>query len=217
VHRPRRPLSMRRKVSYSFAAFTRLSLENPMKPEARSTIAKPRDRKSAKDVFGTIGRIYISWQFVYFIVFGGIAAITNLFIGYLLYSSPGKLPYWLAVFTGASSGLIVNFSLNYRFNFRFRGRSIGAQFRTFCIVSAFGIIITTIISILLRRIFIYASLGIILSSRGIPITENFLANFCSVGLVTFYSFVAHKYLTFSIGVRERWRYVTGSLNRPETG
>lgn len=161
--------------------------------------------------------IYISQEFLYFLMFGGLAALTNLVVGALLYGTPAIMPYWVAVFTGAASGLVVNFGLNYKFNFRFRGRSMAAQFRTFCLVSVFGIILTTALALLLRGIFIAIAVDAALTRANLPVTTEFLAHFCSVGLVTFYSFAAHKFLTFNIGVRNRLRNMVHVLSSSENG
>jgi putative flippase GtrA len=149
--------------------------------------------------------VYVSPEFAYFLIFGGLAALTNLAIGAVLYAPPALMPYWIAVFTGASTGLVVNFALNYRFNFRFRGRSMIAQFRTFCLVSGTGVVLTTLLSLMLRGVFTRLGAATILARYSIPVTTDFFSHFCSVGLVTFYSFAAHNFLTFNLGIRHRLR------------
>ncbi len=147
-------------------------------------------------------------DFLFFLVFGGLAAVTNLAVGALLYSVPAfarLLPYWLAVATGASAGLFVNFFLNYGFNFRFRGRSAVAQFKTFCVVAGVGIILTSLLSTTLVALFRELGLAGLLAQTPLPVSQGFLAHFTAVGLVTFYSFFAHKFFTFNVGIRRRLR------------
>src|SRR5262245_43347973 len=110
------------------------------------------------------------------------------------------VPYWLAVTLAASSGLLVNFSLNYRFNFRYRGRPAVAQLSTFCIVAGLGILLTAVISVAIKSLLSGENLTII--GLG-TVSTAFASHFLAVGLVTFYSFAAHRYFTFNVGVRAR--------------
>ena len=146
-------------------------------------------------------RIFFSKQFIYFLLFGGMAALTNLLVGWLLYQGDNAmLPYSLAVFIGASSGLLVNFGLNYAFNFGFRGRSMLGQFRTFFIVAAVGTLLTAMLARLFLAIMHWLGAdGLTFGSQAV--TDKLVAHVISVGVVTFYSFVAHKYLSFNLGIR----------------
>ena len=149
-------------------------------------------------------------DFLFFLLFGGLAALTNLVVGATLYSVPTfahVVPYWLAVAIGASAGLFVNFTLNYRFNFRFRGRSALAQFKTFCVVAGVGIILTSLLSTTLVTLFHALGLVSLLAQSPLPVSTNFLAHFIAVGLVTFYSYFAHKFVTFNVGIRGRLRRI----------
>jgi len=76
-----------------------------------------------------------------FLIFGGLAALTNLFVGWQLYGKGWfpALPYWCATAIAATCGLLVNFGLNYAFNFKFRGRTALQQFSTFCVVALVGV------------------------------------------------------------------------------
>ncbi len=164
------------------------------------------DRKASRAVLlrRAITR-HFGRDFLFFLAFGGLAAMTNLAVGALLYGVPAfarLLPYWLAVAIGASAGLFVNFFLNYGFNFRFRGRSAVAQFKTFCVVAGVGIILTSLLSTMLVALFRALGLPGLLP---LPVSEGFLAHFTAVGLVTFYSFFAHKFFTFNVGIRGRLR------------
>lgn len=150
-------------------------------------------------------------DFVFFLLFGGLAASTNLAVGATLYSVPtfaDVIPYWLAVAVGASTGLFVNFSLNYRFNFRFQGRSASAQFKTFCVVAGLGIILTSLLSTTLLALFRALGLVALSAQSPLPVSMDFLAHFVAVGIVTFYSFFAHKFFTFNVGILGRLRGIS---------
>ena len=148
-----------------------------------------------------IAGVFLSRQFAVFLVFGGAAAAVNLVVGWSIYQHKLgiNLPYSLAVATGAASGLLINFGLNYRFNFRFRGRSGFAQFRTFFAVSIVGIMLTSLLSLLILQIL---PARLVLLQRH-AVSGEFASHFLAVGLVTFYSFVAHRYFTFNVGFRAR--------------
>lgn len=153
------------------------------------------------NTFEAIRSVFISRQFFFFLLFGGSAALVNLGVGWLLYGGWAAIHmrYEWGVVVGASAGLLVNFTLNYRFNFRFQGRSAMAQLRTFTAVSVIGILLTEAISSFLNNHF-----PIPLVRLGpVSVSRAFAAHFTAVGLVTFYSFVAHRYLTFNVGLRGR--------------
>ncbi|HEY0911768.1 MAG TPA: GtrA family protein, partial [Bradyrhizobium sp.] len=143
-----------------------------------------------------------------FLLFGGTAALASLVVGVLLYGSglfPG-LPYWCATVTAAGCGTIVNFTLNYSLNFRFRGRSALSQFWTFCVVSGGGIILTGLISTGFLNVF-ESNFGTAFHLFHMNIPTDFAAQAIAIALVTFYSFPAHKFFSFSVGIRARLQHL----------
>src|SRR4051812_5969006 len=93
--------------------------------------------------------MFATVRFARFLVFGGLAAVVNLVVGKLIYTTPAimdDLPYWLAVAIGATCGLVVNFGLNYAYNFRYFGRTAIAQFRTFIVVALGGVGLTALLA-----------------------------------------------------------------------
>ncbi len=148
---------------------------------------------------------YLSHQFGRFVLFGGAAAAVNLAVGYAIYGTraASAVPYWLAVVIASASGLLVNFALNYIYNFEFRGRSALGQFRTFFIVAVIGTFITGGLAqagfVLLRNLGI---LAIPLLGQH-AVSAAFAAHIVAVGLTMFYSFAAHRYFSFNVGLRAR--------------
>lgn len=145
-------------------------------------------------------------EFLFFIVFGGIAAIMNLSCGWILYGEGlfPELPYWCATAIAAFCGLIVNFSLNYSFNFKFRRRSAIRQFYTFCVISGVGVVLTSGLSegfLALCENFAGSGFHI----QGARISSKFFAHFLAVGTVVMYSYPAHKTISFNVGLRARLR------------
>lgn len=149
-----------------------------------------------------IFKIFLTRQFLIYLIFGGIAAFVNLLCGYVLYTYT-SLPYMIAVFLAASCGLLINFLLNYFFNFIYRGRSIFSQLATFICIAAFGTLLTALIAGALLHIFDAFHIKI----KFYFINPKFMAQFISVGLVTFYSFIGHKYLSFNEGIIHRCKMV----------
>jgi putative flippase GtrA len=161
---------------------------------------EPADPES---LFVRLSRAYCSRQFLTFVLFGGSAAVINLASGRMLYSPDfGVLPYWAAVTIAAMSGLLVNFSLNYFFNFTYRDRSAMGQLGTFCVVAFVGIGLTAALAVAFRQILDLSDRSTAMLS-GLGISSNFMAHFLAVGMVTFYSYAAHRYFTFNVGIRRR--------------
>jgi len=141
-----------------------------------------------------------------FLAFGGAAAIANLATGRLLYG-PGFgawIPYWCATALAAATGMVVNFALNHALNFRFRQRSAARQFQTFCAVSGLGIVLTAGLSSALRSL-VERLLGAQFPFLGATVDADFAGHFLAVGLVALYSYPAHRFLSFNIGIRARLR------------
>jgi len=141
-----------------------------------------------------------------FLLFGGLAALTNLVVGWQLYGRGlfPALPYWCATALAATSGLLVNFGLNYVFNFKFRGRSALQQFVTFCAVSLVGVAITSALS--------YGTLSLLNTLVGpvfhlgsLQVKSVFAAHFTAVGLTVLYSYPAHKCMSFNVGIRAQFQ------------
>lgn len=150
--------------------------------------------KLMPDIF----QIFLTRQFFTYLIFGGIAALVNLLCGYALYTYT-SLPYMVAIFLAASCGLLINFLLNYFFNFIYRGRSIFSQLATFICIAIFGTLLTALIA----GAFLYIFDALNIKFEFFFITPKFMAQFISVGLVTFYSFIGHKYLSFNEGILHR--------------
>jgi putative flippase GtrA len=154
----------------------------------------------------------MTMQFVKFLIFGGLAALVNLGVGALAYAKgqDSLLPYWLAVLVASACGLLVNFILNHIWNFRYRLRSTAAQLKTFTVVATIG----TVLTVLLAEGGLRLAHGLGIDRLALPfsftVSARFAAHFCAVGLVTFYSFFAHRYFSFNVGFRARLRQFVSS-------
>ena len=145
-------------------------------------------------------------EIVLYLVFGGLAAIANLAVGWLIYGAriaPG-VPYWSATGAAATVGLLTNFGLNYWFNLKFYERSPLQQFGTFLCVSGFGVVLTAALSTFIRAI-IHQISGPEIRFGHSVIHAEFAAHFIAVGLTLFYSYPAHKTISFNIGLCARFR------------
>lgn len=131
--------------------------------------------------------------------------MVNLAVGYSLYGL-NILPYFISVFISSTAGLLVNFLLNYFFNFKFRGRTLAQQFNSFFIVAMFGTILTAIIAWCTNAILAVNNIYII-NIYDLKIKSQFLSHVISVGGVTIYSFFAHKYFSFNIGIKAQCKKI----------
>lgn len=138
-----------------------------------------------------------------FLLFGAISACATLAACWALYGWPIlALPYWAATGIGAAVGMLMNFYLNYSFNFRFRGRSALQQLRSFFLVSGGGVLLTALLSeINLWAIGLFARNAIQIDA--VSINAPAVANVLAVGMVAVYSFPAHKFVSFNVGLRMR--------------
>jgi putative flippase GtrA len=148
---------------------------------------------------------FLNRQFAFFLVFGGCAAFTSIVTGWFLYRNEhAPFPYSLAVAIGAAAAILVNFGLNYAFNFHFRGRSLLAQLQTFALVALIGVFLTALsASVFYKIILIIGSED--WHSGDAAITAKLVAHILAVGLVTLYSFLAHKFFSFNVGFAGRLR------------
>lgn len=148
-----------------------------------------------------------------FLVFGGVAALANLFLGWQLYGKGlfPALPYWCATAIAAAGGLVVNFGLNYSFNFKFRDRSAFRQFSTFCLVSLVGIVLTSALSDSLRTL-LTGLTGHTFVLGGLRVRSDVAAHVLAVGLTVLYSYPAHKCLSFNAGIRAQARHLYAQIS-----
>lgn len=148
-------------------------------------------------------------QFLSYLVISSIATAINLIVGFSLYGLLGwdrGAEYVFAVALGYIAGMIFNFSLNRRLTFQESDRREVAQIRTFVIVAGVGLALTAGLASLLRSI-ITAISTILNHSDAVPstLTRDTLSHILAVAAVAVYSFAAHKWLTFSHGIRFRIR------------
>lgn len=134
-------------------------------------------------------------MFHIFLLCSGLAAAVNLGVGYLLYGLAGfngLLSYPLSVAIAFLSGMGVSFSLNRRFTFPPSGRARRQELADFTAVSVIGLLLTTGIAQVLR----WSATGLLAQIGGTVILPETLAHVLAVGITAFYSFVAHKFISF---------------------
>lgn len=158
---------------------------------------------------GCMFNFLLSRNFLYFIAFGGTAALVNLVCGYLLYSAD-LFPYIVSVFIAASAGLLVNFALNYKLNFKYEGRKLSQQFGTFLVVASIGTLLTAVVAHFSMQVLLFFEIEDIVMV-GFAVSAQFVAHIFSVGVITIYSFVAHKYLSFNVGIRNQLRKTIANI------
>lgn len=154
----------------------------------------------------TILRLLLHPEFLRFLLFGGIATLVSFFSGFLLYAF-GDIPYAMAVFIGSAAAIVVNFALNYAYNFHYLGRSMASQFITFAAVAIVGTVLTT----LLAKGMLHAGLWLLPTW---PLLDmEVVCHVLAIGIVTIYSFFAHKYLSFNAGILVPLRRIVVRIRR----
>lgn len=112
------------------------------------------------------------------------------------------LYFALAIVLGGLAGLLVNFTLSRRFVFAGDSRSARQQLATFALVSLTTIGLRLIVAHALVALFALPAFAAI-ALLPVPAPAERLAHLGAVGLVTIYSFLAHKHVTFAGGLLSR--------------
>lgn len=105
----------------------------------------------------------------------------------------------LAIASGALAGMSVNFTLSRRFVFTPDARPARQQFASFALIALTALALRLVVAYALLAIFalpIMAWVGLL--PVGAPAER--LAHLGAVALVTIYSFLAHKHISFAGGV-----------------
>lgn len=125
---------------------------------------------------------FFSKYFIFYIVFAGIATIID-WASFAFSTYSMNLHYILSVIISFTLGSITNFSLNKYFNFKNKYKKISIQFILFLLVAIIGLIIT----ILLMYLFV-----------DVLLINKLISRIITTGIVLFYSFLGHKFITFRI-------------------
>ncbi|MBJ3763665.1 GtrA family protein [Maribius pontilimi] len=129
-----------------------------------------------------------------FLCFSGCAALVNLVTGYLLYGVLGldaSFEYAVSVAIAFVAGMGVSFVLNRAYTFDASGRAAQDELRDFFLVSLGGLLLTTLLAQA-----IWSGLRVTSLAEGAPVPTQSLAHVAAVGLTAFYSFFAHKHISF---------------------
>ena len=158
------------------------------------------------DIFGRTLGLFYSPEFLRFLLFGGIATLVSFFGGFLLYAFC-SVPYAPAIFLGSAAAIVVNFALNYTFNFHYQECSMTAQFVTFTSVAVVGTILTTLLAkgLLHAGLWLFPACGLL--------DMEVLCHILAIGVITFYSFFAHKYVSFNAGMLALLKQLARNLQR----
>lgn len=136
-----------------------------------------------------------SKQLILYYIFSGSAAFVNI-AARVVFSKYFNIGFYLAVILAYMVGMFVNFILNKKFNFPKGPRKSYQEFRSFVLVASLGMVLTTGLSIIFLVIFNKISF---LFVNG-HINET-ISHITAVGIVSLYSFFAHKFFSFKQGVR----------------
>jgi putative flippase GtrA len=169
-------------------------------PPLSKTFLVPAFRRRVRSAAATRSRL--CQDAIVYLLFGSIAAATTLAVGWVLYQpyAAHHLPYWLTTSLAAACGLLISFLLNYLY-FRFEERSVVHQFGTFAIVSWIGVLLTGALS---QALLVPFHLLLAHQGFGTSVAPKFAAHFTAVALMVLYSFPAHRFISFNVGLRARF-------------
>lgn len=108
----------------------------------------------------------------------------------------------LAIVIGALAGMSVNFALSRRFVFAPDTRPAHQQFLSFLFISLTTLALRLLVAYGLMALFALPALGWI-GNLPVQAPAERLAHLGAVGLVTIYSFIAHKHISFGGGLLNR--------------
>lgn len=129
--------------------------------------------------------------YLYFLI-GGSAALVSIGSRYLI-SLTGIFSFEIAILIGYILGMLWNFFINKFFNFRSFSRKTQLQLLTFVIIASFGLLLTTVLSLIFKLILqIYIELPVEYS--------ELFGHITAVECVMIYSFACHKLYTFRGGI-----------------
>lgn len=134
-------------------------------------------------------------QILLYILFSGTAVLVNIG-SRLLLSDYLNTGFYTAVTIAYMMGMLVNFLLNKNYNFPKGPRNSLNELRTFILVALFGLLLTNFFSYLLLAGFTRFQINF-----GRFVSVQTAAHILAVGLVSVYSFFAHKYFTYKKGFR----------------
>lgn len=140
-----------------------------------------------------------------YILSAGMASLVDFALVQTLFIFPAfqsGLSFGAAIVIGALAGMSVNFSLSRRFVFAPDARPALRQMRSFFVVSISTLGLRLVVAYALVALF-DLRLFAILSAWPIAAADTRLAHIGAMGLVTLYSYFAHKHISFAGGV-SRW-------------
>ena len=115
-----------------------------------------------------------------YIVFAGIATIIDIGTLFIL-TSIINIHYFVSGIIAYCLGMITNYTLNKKYNFKNKDKKIMRQFSVFFIIASIGLALNQIILWILVEFFTIWYL---------------FAKVISISIVMFWSFFAHKLITF---------------------
>jgi len=133
-----------------------------------------------------------------FILCSGLAAFVNLAVGYVLYGVMGfdqGLHFAGAVAAAFVAGMGVSFLLNRRFTYAASGRDMRDELRDFFGVSIVGAALTAGIAHALDS-WAGGAMAALAAQMPRQVLPETMAHIGAVGVTAFYSFVAHKLVSF---------------------
>ncbi len=125
--------------------------------------------------------------FLSYVLFAGIATIVDMGVLFIL-TTYFNLYYLISAIFSYICGMIINYSFNKYLTFKNKSKRIAPQFAIFATVALIGLGLNELILLILTEIFNVWYLN---------------SKLISVGIVMFWSFFAHKKITFKVDISRK--------------
>ncbi|MDP4181565.1 MAG: GtrA family protein [Bacillota bacterium] len=142
--------------------------------------------------FEKIKKLFLSKEFMVFLVIGGISAAINFISGFLFREAfSGKYFLTISIWVGFTAGSISSFVLNRLITFKAFDQKILNQIVKFAIMLVFSGIIASAIANITMKIYYFLSIDFISVKQ-----METISRLASIGLTTFFNYPAIKFFSF---------------------
>ncbi len=145
-----------------------------------------------KTALEKVKKLFLSKEFIVFLIIGGMSATLNFFTGFLFRQAfPGKYFYTISIWVGFTAGSISSFILNRLITFKAFDEKIFNQIVKFAVILVFSVLIASGIANVFMITYHSLNISFITDKQAETLTR-----LASIGLTTFFNYPAIKFFSF---------------------
>ncbi len=148
----------------------------------------PGDDATASGLIARLSRVFVSREFIRFLISGGLSAVVNFGVGLAIRTAFATSTPAISVFVGFVAGTVASFFLNKHYTFRANADPVSLQAIKFTLAALLGIAIATGVA----QLVFYAG-GRLTHGSVSERTLGSLAHIASIGFATFVNFLSMKF------------------------